>query len=142
MADPSRSTRFRARFDSALQAYQETTNVTFTAHPIAVRLLDSNSVESITTILLYEARAFSNLRGFDRITKAIESIVSTLSSLSSTAPVGNANGLVRRRADGVFRTSDNLCSHSRPLKQYRLAWQSYLLYVHFYRSHVVLVTSK
>jgi len=98
MADQSRSTRFRARFDSALQAYKETTNVTLAAHPIAMRLLDSNSVESITTILLFEARAFSNFRGFDRITKAIESIVPILSTLSSTAPVGNAIGLVRQRA--------------------------------------------
>jgi hypothetical protein len=98
MADQSTSTHFQARFDSALQAYQDTTNVTLAAHPIAVRLLNSNSVESITTILLYEARAFSNFRAFDKFTKAIESIVSILSTLSSTAPVGNDIGLVRQRA--------------------------------------------
>jgi hypothetical protein len=97
MAVQSRSTLFLARFDSAFQAYQETTSVTFATHPIAVRLLDSNSVESIATILLYEARAFSNSRGFDRITKAIESIVTILSTLSSTAPVSTAIGMVRQR---------------------------------------------
>jgi len=71
MADRSGSARFRAHFESALLAYRKITGVTSAEHPTAVRLQNCDSVESITTLLLYEARAFSDFRGFDRITRAI-----------------------------------------------------------------------
>ncbi len=98
MADHSRSTRFRARFMSALQAYKQTTGVTLIEHPLTVQLQNCHSVESITTLLKYEARPFSGLLGSDGMLTSIESIVSILSTLSSSAPFGEAIGLVRQNA--------------------------------------------
>ena len=98
MADHSRSTRFRARFMSALEAYKQTTGVTLIEHPLAVQLQNCHSVESITTLLKYEARPFSGLLGSDGMLASIESIVSILSTLSSSAPFGEAIGVVRQNA--------------------------------------------
>jgi hypothetical protein len=98
MTDHSWSTRFRARFMFALQAYKQTTGVTLIEHPLAVQLQNCHSVESITTLLKYEARPFSGLLGSDGILTSIESIVSILSTLSSSAPFGEAIGLVRQNA--------------------------------------------
>ena len=98
MTDHSGSTRFWARFMSSLQAYKQTTGVTLIEHPLTVQLQNCHSVESITTLLKYEARAFSDLTGSDRIMESIESIVSIVSTLCSTASLGEAIGLVRQNA--------------------------------------------
>jgi hypothetical protein len=79
-----------AHFQGCLQAYQQTTGVTLAEHPVVVQLLNCNSLESITTLLLCEARAFNGFRGFDRMTKAIEGSVSILFTLSATASIGDA----------------------------------------------------
>jgi hypothetical protein len=83
------------RFQSALRAYQKKTGVTLAEHPVAVQLQNCHSVQSITTILLFEARAFSDHQGFGRITKAIQSTVSSLATFSTTAILGDNIGLVR-----------------------------------------------
>jgi hypothetical protein len=92
--DQSGSTRFRARFDSALQTYQQTTGMTLAEHPLAVQLQSCNSTKSIMTIFECETRASSDILRRDRIMEALESIVSTLFTLSTTAPFGDAIGLV------------------------------------------------
>jgi hypothetical protein len=98
MADQSGSTRFRARFESALQAYQETTGVTLAEHPLTAQLRNLRSVESesISTILQCEARESSDLLGSDRTMRSIESTVSTLFTLSAAASFGDAIDLVRK----------------------------------------------
>ena len=98
MADHSGSIRFRARFDSALQAYKQTTGVTLAEHPLAVQLQNCDSDDSIVILLKYEARPFSDLPGNDRIMESIESIVSIVSTLCSTASLGEGIGLVRQNA--------------------------------------------
>ena len=98
MADHSGSTRFRARFESALQAYKQTTGVTLAEHPLAVQLQNCHSDDSIIILLKYEARPFSDLPGNDRIMESIESIMSIVSTLCSTASLGEAIGLVRQNA--------------------------------------------
>jgi hypothetical protein len=97
MADQSGSTHFRPRFESALQAYQETTGVTLAEHPLTVQLRNPRSVESefIRTILQCEARASSDLLGSDRTMRSIESIVSMLFTLSAASSFGDAIELVR-----------------------------------------------
>jgi hypothetical protein len=107
MADQSGSTRFRARFRSALQTYQQTTGVTLAEHPLAVQLQSCCSVESITTILTHEVRSPGGNLGSDGIVKSIESIVSILFTLSNTAAFGDAIGLVRQEAPMTcFHTPD------------------------------------
>ena len=85
---------FRARFESALQAYHKTTNVALAEHPLAVGLQNCHSVESVTAFLKHESQAFSDLSSSDRIIDLMESIVSILSALSATTPLGDAVGLV------------------------------------------------
>jgi hypothetical protein len=137
MGDHSESTRIRARFESALQAYQKTTGITLAEHTLAVQLQNCHSVDSITTLLKYEARAFCDLQGGDRIMKSIESTVSILYSLSATAFLGEVIGLVRQKAlMGCSVSLTVSCSHSHLRKQYLLALPSYLLYVPFSSSYL------
>jgi hypothetical protein len=94
MADQSYSTRFRARFDSVLHTYQQTTGMILAGHPLAVQLQSCNSTRSIMTIFECETRASCDLLRSDRIMGALESIVSILFTLSTTASFGDAIGLV------------------------------------------------
>jgi hypothetical protein len=97
MADQSGSTRFRARFESALQTYQQATGIILAGHPLAMQLQNCNSTKSITTIFECEIRASCDLLRSDRIMEALESIVSMLFTLSTTASFGDAIGLVRTK---------------------------------------------
>src|SRR3984893_13954893 len=100
MTDQSRFTSFRARFDSALQSYQQTTGVTLAEHPLTVQLQNPDSIvcsiENITVILQYEARASNARLRTARIMDSIESTVSLVFALSSTTSFGDAIGLVRK----------------------------------------------
>ena len=102
MADQSRFTSFRARFEAALLAYQQTTGETLAEHPLTVELQNPRSIvwsiENITVILQYEARASNDRLRTARIMNSIESIVSLLFTLSSTTSFGDAIGLVRKKA--------------------------------------------
>jgi hypothetical protein len=98
MADQLGITRFRVRFESALQAFQQTTSVILAEHPLTVQLQHPHSIEAITVILKYEARISSGLLGCDGIIESIESTVSMLFSISSTASFSDAIVLVRKEA--------------------------------------------
>ncbi len=131
MGDHS-GTRFRARFESALRAYEKNAGVTLAEHPLAVQLQSCHTVESITTVLQGQARAFSGPRGSDTIMTLIKSIVSILTSVSDTASLDEAVGLVRRKALMACSTALTVFnSHYLLRKQYMLALLSYLLYVPF-----------
>jgi hypothetical protein len=99
MAEQSGSTRFQARFESALQTYQQTTGIILAEHPLAVELQSCHSVDAITTILKREARVSNDVLGSHRILTSIGSIVPMLSTLSAAAPFGDAICLVRREGD-------------------------------------------
>ena len=90
------SSRFRVLFESALQDYQIQTGTTLASHPLAEKLQNCNSVESVTALLQDQARTFTEFRGDNgRITKSLKGVVSVLYTLStSTASIG----LVRRKA--------------------------------------------
>jgi hypothetical protein len=99
MADRLGPAHFQPLFESALQAYKKKTDITLAEHPFAVQLQSCDSVKSITTTLLQgEPQAFSNFQEKDRITKSIKTIVSVLTTLSATASLGDALGLVRHTA--------------------------------------------
>ena len=95
--------RFRALFESALQAYENNTGITLAEHPLAIKVQNCCSVEFITTLLQDQIRASS---AFVRIMKSTKGILSTLSTLSATTALDWAIGLVRQVADGVFHISD------------------------------------
>ena len=101
MADRSASTRVRALFEFALQAYEKKTGITLTKHPLAVKLQSCHTVESITGLVQDQALAFGEFPGKDRIMKSIKSTVSILTTLSATACLGDAIGLVRWKGTGI-----------------------------------------
>ena len=82
--------------DSALLDYQIQTGMTLASHPLAEKLQNCNSVESVTALLQDQARAFSEFQGDDgRVAKSLMGVVSVLYKLSTcTASIG----LVRRKA--------------------------------------------
>jgi len=107
MSDQPGSAQFRAFFDTALQDYEEKTGITLAKQPLAEKLENCNSVESITAILQDQARIFSDSQGSDRIIKLTESVVSILCRLSATATLDSAVGMVRQKAPiGVSHISD------------------------------------
>jgi len=95
MGDQLQSSRFRALFESALQDYQIQTGTALASHPLAGKLQNCDSIESVTIVIQDQARAFSQVRGDNgRIVKSLKGIVSVLYTLSaSTAAID----LVRRK---------------------------------------------
>lgn len=117
MVDQSESTGFRARFESALRAYQKMTGLSLTEHPLAIQLQNLDSVESITTTLKHEARGSSDLPGSHRIMQSIEKIVSVLFALSATASFRNAIYLVCKEAPiACFHTTDEILQPYSPAR--------------------------
>jgi hypothetical protein len=107
MTDQSESTRFRARFESALQAYQQATGVILAEHPFTLQIQNLQSVESITAMLKHEARASSDLLGTERAMNSIESTVAMSFTLSTTAFFSDTIGMVRKVVLMVcFQTPD------------------------------------
>ena len=96
MGDQSQSSRFRLLFESALQEYQKQTGTTLTSHPLAEKLQDCDSIESVTAVLQEQARAFSEFRDGDgRIMKSLKAVVSVVYTLSVSTALGEAIELVR-----------------------------------------------
>jgi hypothetical protein len=105
MADQSRSTHFRAIFESALLTYEKKAGVTLAEHPLAVQLQSCDSVESITAVLQGQVQAFGEFRGIGRVMKSVRSTVSTLTTLSTSASLGDSNGLVRQNLKALVASS-------------------------------------
>ena len=86
------------------------TKISLGQHPLAQKLEDCHSVESITTLLQDQARTFGEFRGRDRVMESIKRTVSFLDNLSATAALGDGIGLGRlvrqKTLMTVFRISD------------------------------------
>ena len=99
MGDLSQPSRFQALFESALQDYQTQTGTILVNHPLAQQLQNCDSIDSVTAVLQEQARAFSEFRGNDgKIMKSLKHVVSVLYKLSVSTVLGEAIGLVRRKA--------------------------------------------
>ena len=96
MGDQSGSTRFRALFESVLQAYEEQTGIALAEHPLTVRLRNCRSVGSITSLLQDQIPASSDLGRDHRIMTSIKSTISILATLSTAPAFAWAIGLVRQ----------------------------------------------
>jgi hypothetical protein len=130
MGDQSRSASFRPLFESALQAYEKKTDISLAEHPLTVQLQSCNSVESVTAVLRGQAQPFCEFSGSDRILRSIKKTALILVTLSSTASLGDALGLVRRKTLIVCSTVLTvLRSLSHLRRQYRLALLSCFRYV-------------
>ena len=88
MSDHSGSPLFQVLFESALQDYENQTGISLASHPLAEQLQNSQSVEFVTTLLQEQTRAFRKFRGSEKIIKLLKNVVSALSSITSTAALG------------------------------------------------------
>ena len=101
----SGSISYQALCESALRAYEGKTGIALVEHPLATKLQNSRSVEHITTLLQDEMPVSSDFRGNDIIIRTIKGITSTLSTLSITAALGWAVGMVSHRHSCRVSTS-------------------------------------
>jgi len=98
MGDQSQSSRFRLLFESALQEYERQTGTTLASHPLAEKIQHCDSIESVTTVLQEQARAFGEFRGGDtRVMKSLKTVVSVVYTLCVSTVLGEAIGLVRSK---------------------------------------------
>jgi len=81
-------------FKAALEDYKQQTGIQLAEHPLAERLQDCNSVESVTAILREQAQDFKEFREKDKILKPLKKVLTVLLRLSSAANFAQDVGLV------------------------------------------------
>ncbi len=101
------SSHLKVLFEAALKDYESQTGIALAEHPLAERLQECHSVETITAVLHEQTQAFHEFRGKDKAIKLLKNAVSVLYRLSACAKLGEVIGVVRLNgAHGVFHTSD------------------------------------
>jgi len=95
MTDQPGSSRFGLLFETALQDYEKKTGIVLAEHPLAERLQNCDSVESVTALLCERTQAFKEYREKDKVMKPLKNTASVLHKLSSVASLGHGFGLVR-----------------------------------------------
>ena len=94
MSHQSGSSRLRALFEAALEDYKQQTGIDLAEHPLAERLQDGDTIESITTILHEQAQDFKEFRQKDKVLKPLKKVLTVLSILPSAADFAQDAGLV------------------------------------------------
>ena len=92
MSDQSGPSRLQDLFEAAVQDYEKKTGIVLARHPLAEKLQNCHSIESITAVFHEQTEAFSQFRGGDKVLKPLKTIVSVLHKLSAAA---DTIGLVR-----------------------------------------------
>jgi fungal STAND N-terminal Goodbye domain len=95
MTDQSGSSNLRVLFEAALEDYKRQTGIELAKHPLAERLQDCNSVESVTAILREQAQDFKEFREKDKVLNPLKRILIVLNILPSAADFAQDVGLVR-----------------------------------------------
>ena len=90
----SGSSHLRVLFESALKDYKRQTGIELANHPLAERLQDCNSVESVTAILREQAQDFKDFREKDKLLKPLKRVLTVLDILSSAVYFVQDVGLV------------------------------------------------
>jgi hypothetical protein len=93
--DLSASPHLQVLFEAALQDYEKKTGIALAKHPLANRLENCDSVDSVFAVLHEQTQAFSGFRGKDKVLKPLKKAVSVLCKISATANFGQNIGLVR-----------------------------------------------
>jgi hypothetical protein len=83
MSGQSGSSHLRVLFEAALEDYKQQTGIQLAEHPLAERLQDGNSVESVSAILREQAKDFKEFREKDKVLKPLKKVLTVLHSLSS-----------------------------------------------------------
>jgi hypothetical protein len=98
MSDHSPSPHLKALFEAALQHYETQTGIALPKHPLAERLQECDSVESITAVLFEQTQAFNEFRGKEKVMKLLKNAVSVLYKISACAKLGEVIGMVHLNA--------------------------------------------
>jgi hypothetical protein len=85
-------------FEAALRDYETQTGIALAKHPLAERLQQCHSVESITAVLHEQTQAFNEFRGKEKVMKLLKNAVSVLYKLSACAKLGEVIGVVHLKA--------------------------------------------
>ena len=94
MSDQPGSSHLRVLFEAALEDYKQQTGIQLAEHPLAERLQDGNSVESVTAILREQAQDFREFREKDKVLRPLKKVLTILHGLSSAANFARDVGLV------------------------------------------------
>ena len=98
MSDHSTPSHLKLLLEAALQDYETQTGIALPQHPLALRLQECHSVESITAVLYEQIQAFNQFRGKENVIKSLKNAVSVLYKLSAYAKLGELIGVVHLRA--------------------------------------------
>jgi len=101
MSDQSASSHLNVLFGAALQDYERQTGIALAKHPLAERLHQCDSVESITVVLHERTQAFHEFfRGKETVMKLLKNAVSVLYNLSACIKLGEVTviGVVHLKA--------------------------------------------
>jgi hypothetical protein len=94
MSDQSGSSRLRVLFEAALEDYRRQTGIELAEHPLAERLQDGNTVESVIAILCEQAQDFKQFREKDKVLKPLKRVLTVLNILPSAVDFAQGVGLV------------------------------------------------
>ena len=94
MNDQSGSSNLRVLFDAALEDYKKQTGIELAEHPLAERLQDGNTVDSVAAILREQAQDFKEFREKDKVLKPLKKVLTVLNILPSAADFSQDAGLV------------------------------------------------
>jgi hypothetical protein len=98
MSDQPASPHLKVLFEAALQEYERQTGIALAKHPLAERLQECDSVESITAVLQEQTQAFNEFREEEKVIKLLKNAVSVLCRLSACAKLGEVIGVVHLKA--------------------------------------------
>ena len=94
----------RELFEHALETYKQQTGIELVNHPLAERLQDCNTVESVTNVIREQAQDFKKFQEKDRVLNPLRKVLKVLHILPSAADFAQDAGLVRPQAStGVQR---------------------------------------
>ena len=85
MTDQSGSSHLCVLIGAALEDYKQQTGIELAKHPLAERLQDCNSVESVTAILREQAQDLKEFRERDKVLKPLKKVLTVLHRLSFVA---------------------------------------------------------
>ena len=68
-----------------MKDYEKKTGIVLAKHPLAEKLQNCNSVESVTAVFQEQTKAFNGSRRGDKVLKPLKTIVSVLHKLSAAA---------------------------------------------------------
>jgi hypothetical protein len=97
MSGQSGPSHFQALFEAAFRDYEKLTGKTLANHPLAEKLQNCDSIESVTAVIREQTETSGEVRGNDKVLKPLKNVLSVLHKLSSASAVnfGQHLGLVR-----------------------------------------------